>query len=197
MVKLFIGIAVVVVVIITAAVLPRSGQENGPTPSPSQEVMEKSSPSPTEEVMMEKPSPSPSGEMMKKEEGMMLKFSGTVIAGTAAPLLDYNKADFEAALKSDKLVVLYFYANWCPICKVEVESALYPAFNELTTKNVVGFQVSYNDSQTDNDERELARAHGVAYQHTKVFLRNGQRVLKSPESWNKARYHAEIQAFLK
>ncbi len=130
--------------------------------------------------------------MMKKENGaMMAKYSGTVLAGKSAPLIAYNKADYDAAVKSDKLVALYFTANWCPICKVEIPN-LYAAFNELTTDKVVGFRVDYNDSDTDADEKNLARQLGVVYQHTKVFLKNGKQVLKSPESWSKERNLSEI-----
>ncbi len=133
--------------------------------------------------------------VMKKDEGAMIKYSGAVLAGKSAPLLDYNKADYDAAVKSDKLVALYFTANWCPICKVEIPN-LYAAFNELTTDKVVGFRVDYNDSDTDADEKNLARQLGVAYQHTKVFLKNGKQVLKSPESWSKERNLSEINKAL-
>lgn len=128
----------------------------------------------------------------KEKDAMMEKYTGTVLAGKSASLLDFVKADYDAAIKTDKLVVLYFYANWCPICKAEVSSALYPVFNELTTDKVIGFRVSYNDNETDNNERSLAKEFGVAYQHTKVFVKNGQRILKSPESWDKKRYDTEI-----
>lgn len=141
------------------------------------------------EVMMEKEDDS----MVKDEP--MIKYSGSVIAGKLSPLLDFNKTDYDQALSTDKLLVLYFYANWCPICKVEIASALYPAFNELTGDKVIGFRVNYNDNKTDNDEKNLAREFGIAYQHTKVFLKNGQRVLKSPESWNKSRYLEEINKY--
>ncbi len=70
-----------------------------------------------------------------------LSFSGAVIAGSSAPLLDFNQSDYEKAGASDKLVVLYFYANWCPICKEEVENALYPAFSEVPRADVVGIQI--------------------------------------------------------
>ncbi len=120
-------------------------------------------------------------------------FSGTVLAGNSAKLLDFVKADYDKALDSDKLIVLYFYANWCPICKEEVPH-LEGAFNELSTENTIGFRVNYNDSETDESERELAREFGVAYQHTKVFVKNGQRVLKSPEGWDKQRYLKEINS---
>src|SRR3989344_3367662 len=141
------------------------------------------------------------GAMMDKKDGvvmgdaMMQKYTGTVFAGKSAPLLDFNKADYDVALKTDKLIALYFYANWCPICKAEVASSLYPAFNELTNDKVIGFRVNYNDNQTDNDEKNIAREFGIAYQHTKVFVKNGERILKSPESWNKERYLSEINKY--
>lgn len=138
-----------------------------------------------------------SGAVGDKTSGeSMMKYTGAILAGKSAPLLDFVKADYDAALKSDKLVVLYFYANWCPICKNETANALYPAFNELTTDKVIGFRVNYNDNQTDNDEKNLAREFGVAYQHTKVFVRNSQRTLKSPEGWDKTRYLDEISKAL-
>lgn len=122
-------------------------------------------------------------------------YSGAVLAGTFAPLLDFTKVDYDAAVKTDKLVVLYFYANWCPICKAEFP-VMQQVFNELSTDTVIGFRVNYNDDQTDNDEKDLARAFGVAYQHTKVFVKNGERILKSPEGWDDKRYDMEINQAL-
>lgn len=129
-------------------------------------------------------------------ERMMTKYTGTVLAGKSAVLLDYNKADYDAAITSDKLIVLYFYANWCPICKAETANALYPAFNELTTDKVVGIRVSYKDNETDSDEKTLAVQLGIPYQHTKVFLKNGKQILKAPDGWDKARYIMEINKAL-
>lgn len=132
-------------------------------------------------------------EVMTEQSGL---FAGALLAGSAAPLLDFVQSDYEQAKASGKLVVLYFYANWCPICKVEVADALYPAFNELVREDVIGFRVNYNDSDTDADEKALARGFGVGYQHTKVFLKEGKRILKSPEEWDRARYITEINTAL-
>lgn len=184
-------IAIITLVVVIGGVSYFATRQQSPA---SEDIMKK------DDAMMEKKK----GEtmvkeeaMMEKEEGtMMAKYTGTVLAGKSAPLLDYNKADYDAAVKSDKLVVLYFYANWCPVCKVEVPNALYPAFNEFTTDKVIGFRVNYNDSDADSDEKNLAREFGVAYQHTKVFLKNGQRILKSPESWSKEQHLSEINKAL-
>lgn len=128
----------------------------------------------------------------QKENTTMLKISGKVLAGTKSFLIDFNMQDYGVALQSNKLVVLYFYATWCPICKEEIKS-LYEAFHSIKNDSVVGFRVNYNDKDTDKDEEALAREYGVAYQHTKVFIKNKERILKSPEGWNTARYSTEIQ----
>ncbi len=122
-------------------------------------------------------------------------FSGTVLAGNKSQVIDFNKADFDKAIASKKLVVLYFYANWCPICREEIPR-LYEAFNSLSDDRVLGFRVNYNDNETDGEEKKLAEKQGVLYQHTKVFLKNGQRIFVSPESWDKDRYLLEIDKAL-
>jgi len=140
----------------------------------------------------------PNGTMIESESmdkpvssGSTMEYNGQVIAGTTAPLLDFKKADYDKALQTDDLIVLYFYADWCPICRAEVPH-LYGAFNDLNTDKVTGFRVNFNDGATDQDEMNLARQFGVPYQHTKVFLKNGQQILKSPETWDKSRYLTEI-----
>ncbi|MEX1997773.1 MAG: thioredoxin family protein [Candidatus Andersenbacteria bacterium] len=125
--------------------------------------------------------------------GEAATYTGAVLAGEQALLLEFNQADYARALASENLVVLYFYANWCPICREEFPK-MQAAFDELTTPGVVGFRVNFNDNQTDDQEKSLAREHGIAYQHTKVFIKGGQRILKSPETWAQARYLTEITA---
>jgi len=193
-------IAIVAVVVVLSGVVYYANQSRTQEDKMAQEkAMEKKAMEQEEnEAMMNKKDE----EMMKKDEGAMMdkgetmmKYSGAVLAGKSAPLLDFAKADYDAAIKTDKLIVLYFYANWCPICIAEFP-VMQKAFNELSTDKAIGFRVNYNDDQTDNDEKNLAKQFGVAYQHTKVFVKNGQRILKSPEGWDDKRYDMEISKAL-
>jgi len=118
-------------------------------------------------------------------------YVGTVLAGSYSPLLDYNKQDYTNAIIAGKVVVLYFYADWCPVCKAEFP-VMQDVFNGLTTDKVVGFRVHFKDSAVDADSTNLAKQFQVPYQHTKVILVSGKQVLKSPEGWDKARYESEI-----
>lgn len=150
------------------------------------------------------------GDAMKKEgEAMMEKdseammessYQGALLGGTTdIPLLDFNQADYEKALAEGKFIALFFYANWCPTCRAEfpkmVEAFnMLPALSSVQVKDVVGFRVNYNDNETDSYERGLASEFGVAYQHTKVFVKDGERILKSPESWSTMeKYITEIR----
>lgn len=130
--------------------------------------------------------------MMKKDDTMMQKpeafmTTGTVLAGTTAPLLEYTDAEYQKALAGDKLIVLFFYAEWCPTCKAEFPR-MQEAFNGYTNSDVIGFRVHYNDDLTTASMKALAQEHGVAYQHTKILIKNGVRVAKSPESWQTQTY---------
>ena len=122
---------------------------------------------------------------IRQEDKMMddaaepISYSGARLAGAASPLLDFNQADYDAAIAAGKTVFLYFYANWCPTCAAE-QPHLTGAFNELARNDVVGFRVNYRDDQTDASEVALARQHGVAYQHTKVVIKEARWCLNHP-----------------
>ncbi len=128
----------------------------------------------------------------QKEESMMQKeTSGKLLAGTTTEYREFTKTGYEQALAQGKTVLLYFYASWCPLCKAEQQEA-HAAFNEANYPNIIGFRVNYKDSDTDAAEEALAKEFGISYQHTKVILKNGERVLKAPDSWDKKRYLEEI-----
>lgn len=120
----------------------------------------------------------------------------STIASSTSVILDFSQKEYDAAVSSYKLVVLYFYASWCPTCNEEFP-VMQQAFEELKNPNVIGFRIHFSDNQASDDEKKLAEKYGVAYQHTKVIVKEGKRVVKSPESWDEKRYLDEIGKLLK
>ena len=66
-------------------------------------------------------------------------YKGKVLTGSKSPLLEFDKSDYDVVLGTDKLVILYFYANWCPICKAEFPK-MEQAFNELASDKAIGLK---------------------------------------------------------
>ncbi|HLD80524.1 MAG TPA: redoxin domain-containing protein [archaeon] len=159
----------------------------GATPSPTPQKITPETPiRPAGERDASSPAPQPS---------QAPSYSGKVLAGTKALVLDFKKSDYDAALAGDQVILLYFYANWCPICRDEVPR-LYDAFNQLNSSGVVAFRVNYNDNETDDAEKALAKQFGITYQHTKVILENDAQALKSLESWDTQTYLEKVSEHL-
>lgn len=112
-------------------------------------------------------------------------YAGEQLAGVTAPLLEFNATDYATAQAEGKVILLFFYASWCPICRAE-EPEIIAAFNELTTDQVVGFRVHYNDEATTDEMRALANEFSVTYQHTKVLVQTGVVLQQTIQSWDKA-----------
>lgn len=114
--------------------------------------------------------------MMKKEDELMTqKTDGNIIANSR--YVEYSKVALEKATTNRR--VLFFYASWCPTCKPADAS-----FTQNASKipeNVTLLRVNYNDPDTDQEEKELAKKYGITYQHTFVQIDStGKEVTK----WN-------------
>lgn len=91
--------------------------------------------------------------------------------------IPYSKSALDKASNSRR--VLFFYASWCPTCK--------PADANFTQnagkipEDVTLIRVNYNDPETDQEEKDLAKKYGITYQHTYVQIDSaGKEVTK----WN-------------
>ena len=115
---------------------------------------------------------------MKAAEDAAMKKDETVMDKTAASrYVEYSKSALNQAVGGRR--VLYFYANWCPICRPADAN-----FKENASKipeNATVIRVNYNDSDTDQEEKDLAKKYGIIYQHTFVQIdEQGNQVTK----WN-------------
>lgn len=144
---------------------------------------------PAQQSMMEEEwTPEEMAEMEKEHSTTM---SG-ILSDGVSKYYDWNKELFDKAIAEGKTVYLEFSANWCPTCQSQ-EPHLIAGFAELNDPNVIGFKIHYKDDQTTDEHTSLAKQYGIAYQHTKVVLKNGKQVLKSPEAWAKDRFLEEMR----
>lgn len=132
---------------------------------------------------------------MTNESNKNATYMGTIIAGDKSPYIDFNEVDFNKAKQEGKIIVLDYYANWCPICRAE-QPDLQAGFEQLNNPNVIGFRVNYNDTETDEIEKALAKEHAITYQHTKVIIKNGTVVLKDGLVWNTEEFISNVSSLL-
>ena len=89
----------------------------------------------------------------------------------------YSKAAYEAGASRRR--ILYFYATWCPSCKQA--NGDFTANPNKIPEDMVVLRVNYNDPDTDQEEKDLAKKYSITYQHTFVQIDNqGKEITK----WN-------------
>jgi len=134
-------------------------------------------------MMDEKPA------MEEKDERMM---EPGLIGGGVSRYYNWDKTMFDKSVAEGKTIYLEFSADWCPACQSQ-EPQLIAGFAELNDPNVIGFKIHYKDDQTTPEHADLTKQYQIAYQHSKVVLKNGKVVLKSPEAWTKDKFLAEMR----
>lgn len=122
-------------------------------------------------------------------------YQGQLLAGFSSPYFVFVKADYDKAAADNKIIFLDFYANWCPICRAE-EPVIEQGFDNLTTGKIVGFRANFNDNQTDDDEKALAKQFNIPYQHHKVIIKNGQEVVRDLNQWDAQTFTKTINSVL-
>lgn len=117
---------------------------------------------------------------MAQEKAAIEKKDGDKMMGdkmSNSRYVEYSKTVLDQS--ADKRRVLYFYASWCPICRPA--DANFKANANKIPENVTVLRVNYNDPDTDQEEKDLAKKYGIAYQHTFVQIdAQGKEVAK----WN-------------
>ena len=68
----------------------------------------------------------------------------------------------------NKKRVLFFYANWCPTCR-PADADFLSNVNQIPD-DVVLIKINYNDNETDEEEKQLAKTYNITYQHTFVQI---------------------------
>lgn len=136
--------------------------------------------------------------MMKKDETMMSKKetfvkptdtmmqkdnntteSGNIVDDKMATsrYVQYSKLALNSASSNRR--ILFFYASWCPICK-PVDASFIQNVSKIPS-DVTLIRVNYNDPETDQEEKDLAKKYGIIYQHTFVQIDDaGKEITK----WN-------------
>lgn len=103
--------------------------------------------------------------MMKKDIVKEKKENEKMTADkNASRYVEYSKTALDKAATSRR--VLYFYATWCPSCKKANED--FTANPNKIPKDMIVIRTNYNDPDTDQEEKDLAKKYGITYQHTFV-----------------------------
>ena len=119
----------------------------------------------------------PEQEVMEKKEGkaMAEKTDDKMMADSR--YIEFSKDALEKSTTNRR--VLFFYASWCPTCRPADAN-----FKENISKipeDITLIRVNYNDPETDQEEKDLAKKYGITYQHTYVQIDGaGKEVTK----WN-------------
>lgn len=114
-------------------------------------------------------------QVQETQQGIPMVESGDKSNDQKSQYVQYSESALENITAGRR--VLFFYASWCPTCR--------PAdtdFRQNVSKlpaDVTIVRVNYNDNDTDDQEKALAKKYEVGYQHTFVQIdASGNKVSK-------------------
>ena len=114
--------------------------------------------------------------VMEKKEGKAVQKADDKMMFDSR-YVEYSKTALEKAASNRR--VLFFYASWCPTCR-PADASFKENISKIP-KDVTLIRVNYNDPETDQEEKDLAKKYGITYQHTYVQIDNtGKEITK----WN-------------
>lgn len=119
----------------------------------------------------------PNDSSMKKNEQTSESDKITGDEDSSSRYVEYSKAALEQAAINRR--VLYFYANWCPTCRPT--DAEFRANTSKIPGDLTVIRVNYNDTDTDQEEKDLANKYAIIYQHTFVQIDSQGNEIKK---WN-------------
>lgn len=130
-------------------------------------------------------------EARAQKAALLAGYNGVALSGETSFYLQFNMADYDKAIRDDKLIFLNFYSNECTYCQDDNEAAL-DAFESMDYEDVIGFRVLYNDPALTLDDKDIALKYGVETLNTKIIVKGGKRVFKATDSWSKQTFIDEI-----
>lgn len=102
--------------------------------------------------------------------------------------LEITDANFQDTIKSDKLVVIDFWAEWCGPCRM-----VGPIIEELATE--YADKVVIGKVDVDNND-EITSKYGIRNIPTILFIKNGEIVDKQVGAAQKATFVEKIDKFM-
>jgi thioredoxin len=116
-------------------------------------------------------------------------FIGSVQAASAAEWKSFTQADFAAAKKDGKSILVDIFAPWCPVCRAQN-----PILTQLTRepefKDLVVFKVDFDNQKAD------VRALGATSQSTLITFKGEKETGRSVGETNPDKLAALVKGAL-
>ncbi|MGV8141835.1 MAG: hypothetical protein ACP5NW_05325, partial [Candidatus Woesearchaeota archaeon] len=123
------------------------------------------------------------------------KYSGKVLAGQNAPYIEFNSADYDAAVEEGKIIFLYFYSSQSGQSLAD-QKAILDAFNKMTNSDVIGFRVNIDDDDTSAAEFGIATTFEVKVPRIKLIIKDGKVLQRTSNEWNANDYVRQLTQYI-